>query len=90
MFLPHLSIQPSSVSGIDLQNSDGERSEAIVKTSTKTVHVVMNVVFERSGSPIIVLVNYVRGPAGYTGRRDHLKIGVSGFDRIVELAKRAS
>ena len=39
MLLPRLSIQPSSVSRIDLQNSDRERSEAVVKTSTQTVHV---------------------------------------------------
>src|SRR5258708_12818750 len=47
----------------------------------------MNVVFERSGSPIIVLVDYIWRPAGDTGCRDHLKIRVSSLDRIVELGE---
>src|SRR5260370_7207295 len=56
-------------------------------TSAFVVVVVMNVVFERSGSPIIVLVDYIWRPAGDTGCRDHLKIRVSSLDRIVELGE---
>src|SRR5260370_39883939 len=48
-------------------------------TGAFVVVVVMNVVFERSGSPIIVLVAYIWRPALDTCCRNHLKLRVSSL-----------